>query len=228
MRIALALLFSLAVSGAAAAGPASLAVEQSNAHVRTALDHYFKAKGPARDKARTEARLAVSRLIDFEALAKSTLGSHWDGFKPAQRTRYTEALKGAMEASYLSRMKPGEGVDVSAVKTELLGETPQEPDILVKTRVTSGQDSATIDYLMHKEAKGYRAIDVITEGASLADTYRESVGKLLPKKGLEGVIATLEKKRKQFEAAPAGAKADPASTPAAAAPDAAAKPAPSR
>jgi len=218
------------LSRAALAGPASSAVEQSNVKVRTALDHFFKAKGPAREKARAEARAAVGRLIDFETLARSTLGAHWESLKPAQRSHYSAALKGAMEASYLSRMKPGEGVDVAAVKTELLGEAPQGDDVLVKTKVISGKDSASIDYLMHKEAKGYRAIDVLTEGTSLVDTYRESVGKQLPKKGIDGVIATLEKKRKQFEEAGPDAPApSPTDAPAKAdapAPGAAATPAP--
>ena len=192
-------------------GPASSAVKASNERVRTALTTYFKAAGPAKVKARNDARAAVSQLIDFETLAKSTLGTHWDGLKPAERKRYTEALKGAMEASYLARMQEGKssGVDPAAVKTELVGEEPQDGGhILVKSKVTSGSDTAQVDYVMDKEAKGYRAIDVVTEGVSLADTYREQVGKLLAKKGIAGVVAALDKKRKAFEADPAAAKAN--------------------
>lgn len=235
MRLALALLLSsLAANAAPAAakGSASSTVEQSNEHVRAALTRYFKATGPAREKARTQARAAVSALIDFETLAKATMGDRWETLKPAERTRYTEALKGAMEASYLSRMKEQQGADVAGVKTEILSEAPQGDDVLVKTRVHSGQDTAAIDYLMHKEAKGFRAVDVVTEGTSLVDTYRESVGKLLQKKKFEGVVAALEKKRKQFEqesAAPASGPA-PAAAPGSAsggAPaDGAAKPSP--
>jgi ABC-type transporter MlaC component len=52
---------------------------------------------------------------------------------------------------------------------------------------------------MERGKKGWAAIDVITEGVSLAETYREQVAKLWPKKGLEGVISALEKKRKALE-----------------------------
>ena len=41
---------------------------------------------------------------------------------------------------------------------------------------------------------------MITEGVSLADTYREQVGRLLQKKTLNDVIAALDKKRKSLEA----------------------------
>jgi len=53
---------------------------------------------------------------------------------------------------------------------------------------------------MEKAPKGWRAVDVFTEGVSLAEPYRGQVGKLLQKKSLNDVIATLDRKRKQLEA----------------------------
>ena len=208
-----------------ALGPASTAVQRSNVKVRTALTSLYKAQGPAKVKARAQARAAVAELIDFEALAKATLGKHWDELKPAERTHYTEALKGAMEASYLAKMQESAGVDPATVKNEVLGEEPQESRTLVKTRVTSGADSAKVDYVMEKEARGFRAVDVVTEDVSLVETYRDQIARLLPKKGIAGVIAALEKKRKAFEAqADAPAAAAPAApAPAAPAPAAPAK-----
>jgi phospholipid transport system substrate-binding protein len=186
-----------------ALSPASTAVQQSNAKVRAALSTYFKATGTApRAKARNEARAAVEQLIDFDALARSTLGKHWNEVTPQERAKYTQALRGAMEASYLARMMESKssGVDPAKVKNEIIGEEPQEGGrTLVKTKVISGTDSAEVDYLMEKTPKGYRAVDVITEGVSLVDTYREQVSKLMAKKGIAGVIAALEKKRKVFE-----------------------------
>jgi len=70
----------------------------------------------------------------------------------------------------------------------------------VHTKVHSGEDTAAIDYLMEKRPKGWRAVDVITEGVSLAETYREQVAKILAKKSLNDVIAALDRKRKTLEA----------------------------
>ena len=177
-------------------------MQKSNDKVRGALTALFKAAGPAKTRARAQARAAVADLIDFDALAKSTMGKHWEELKAPERAHYTAALKGAMEASYLAKMQEskGSGVDPASVKNELLGEEPQEARVLVKSRVTSGADTAQVDYLMEKEPKGWRAVDIVTEGVSLAETYRDQVAKLLPKKGIAGLIAALEKKRKAFEA----------------------------
>jgi ABC-type transporter MlaC component len=192
--IALALLLA-----ALQAGSAAQAVRAANDRVRTALKKYLEAEGPARNKARTQARHAVGELIDFDALARATLGDKWNSLSPKDRARYIEALRGAMEANYLYRMRQGKNTDVDKLKTEVLGEEKQGDRTLVKTRVRSDQDTVEIDYEMERGKKGWAAIDVITEGVSLAETYREQVAKLWPKKGLEGVISALEKKRKALE-----------------------------
>jgi len=180
-------------------GSASATVQKTQERVRTSLNAWFKSQGTARSKAREQARKAVAELIDFDALAKSTLGSKWDEIPSKDRSRYTAALRGAMEANYLVKMRQGKSSDVEQIRVALLGEEPQGSATLVHTKVHSGDDTAAIDYVMVKGAKGWRAVDVITEGVSLAETYREQVGKLLQKKSLNDVIATLDKKRKQLD-----------------------------
>jgi ABC-type transporter MlaC component len=181
-------------------GSASAAVNSTQEKVRSSLNTWFKAQGAARNRAREQARNAVGELIDFDALARSTLGKRWDEFKPAERARYTAALKGAMEANYLSKMRQGKSSDVDRIQSEVSGEEQRDGKTIVHTKVRSGEDTAAIDYVMEKRARGWRAVDVITEGVSLADTYREQVGRLLQKKTLNDVIATLDRKRKALEA----------------------------
>jgi phospholipid transport system substrate-binding protein len=188
------------IVAAVEAASASAAVQRTQEKVRSSLTAWFKSEGPARARAREQARKAVAELIDFDALAKSTLGKKWDGLTPKERARYTAALKGAMEANYLAKMRPAKSSDVDRIRTEVLGEEQQGAYTVVHTKVHSGEDSASIDYVMEKGPKGWRAVDVITEGVSLAETYREQIAKLLQKKTLNDVIATLERKRKQLEA----------------------------
>ncbi len=181
-------------------GSASAAVQRTQDKVRSALSTWFKSEGQARTRAREQARKAVSELIDFDALARSTLGKKWDEIKPADRSRYTAALKGAMEANYLAKMRQGKSADVDRIRSEVTGEDVQGGKTVVHTKVNSGEDTAAIDYVMEKRPKGWRAVDVITEGVSLVETYREQVAKILAKKTLNDVIAALDRKRKALEA----------------------------
>ena len=210
------LLLALVFAAAPPAGSASAAVHSAQERLRTALDAWLSAQGPAREPARAKARAAVSDLIDFDTFSKDTLGPEWDKLKPTERTRYAAALKGAMEANYLHKMQNGQSGDVAKVKSEVTGETKQGARTLVKTKVTSGQDTLDIDYLMEKEKKGWKAVDVLTDGVSTADTYRELVARQLPKNGIEGVLSFFEKKQKSIEASensPSGSTAQNAQTP---------------
>ncbi|TMA75814.1 MAG: ABC transporter substrate-binding protein [Deltaproteobacteria bacterium] len=196
-------MMSLAIALIVAAvppGSASAAVQRTQDKVRSALSTWFKSEGQARTRAREQARKAVSELIDFDALARSTLGKKWDEIKPADRSRYTAALKGAMEANYLAKMRQGKSTDVDRIRSEVTGEDVQGGKTVVHTKVNSGEDTAAIDYVMEKRPKGWRAVDVITEGVSLVETYREQVAKILAKKTLNDVIAALDRKRKALEA----------------------------
>jgi phospholipid transport system substrate-binding protein len=188
------------IVAAAPAGSASAAVQSTQDRVRSALSTWFKSEGQARTRAREQARKAVSELIDFDALARATLGKKWDQIKPADRSRYTASLRGAMEANYLAKMRQGKSSDVDKIRSEITGEDAQGGQTVVHTKVRSGEDTATIDYVMEKGPKGWRAVDVITEGVSLAETYREQVAKILTKKSLNDVIAALDRKRKALEA----------------------------
>jgi len=185
---------------AAQPGSAAEAVQRTQEKVRASLNTWLKSQGSARAHAREQARKAVADLIDFDGLAKSTLGKKWDEIPPKDRARYTAALKGAMEANYLTKMRAGKSSDVERARTEITGEEQQDGRVLVHTKVQSGEDTAAIDYVMEKTPKGWKAVDVITEGVSLAETYREQVAKQLQKKSLNDVIATLERKRKTLEA----------------------------
>jgi phospholipid transport system substrate-binding protein len=182
------------------AGSASQAVERAQERVRKDLNVWFKAEGPAKQKAREQARAAVGELIDFDQLARATLGKKWNDLSAKDRARYTEALRGAMEANYLSKMRQGKTQDVDKVKSQVVGEEKQGDKTLVKTKVTSGEDTAAIDYVMARDRRGWRAVDVLTEGVSLAETYRDQVSRLMAKKNFEAVITALDKKRKALEA----------------------------
>jgi ABC-type transporter MlaC component len=105
-----------------------------------------------------------------------------------------------MEANYLHKMRSGQSADVNKVKSQVAGESKQGDRTLVKTKVASGEDKIDIDYLMEHGKKGWHAVDVLTDGVSTADTYRELVARQLPKNGIDGVISFFEKKKKSIEA----------------------------
>jgi len=194
-----ALIFVAPGARAATTGPGTAAVKAANDSIRVALKKMVATKGTKEwPKARAQARQAVGQLLDFDALAKSTLGDHWKQITPAQQTRYVNAVRSAMEANYLTRMQGKVAVD--DVKVDYLGEEPRGVGALVHTHFMYGTDGAKLDFVMQGAGKKEHAVDVITEDVSLAETYREQISTLWPKKGIDGVTAAFEKKATRLEA----------------------------
>jgi phospholipid transport system substrate-binding protein len=199
------------------AGPATAAVKAASERLRKTIHKLAEAKEVDWKRAREEARSAVASLLDFDALAEGTLGTHWAEVKkvPADRKRYVDAMRSAMEASYLSKMQgkaePAEGKvkETSAdekrkaiddVKIDYLGESKdQAGHDVVHTTVNAGKDKVSIGYAMAKVGKEWKAVDLLTEDISLAETYRDQINTLWPKKHFDGVVAAFEKKAKRFE-----------------------------
>lgn len=180
---------------------AKAAVEQANQRLRDQLTRMGEARGAGWDKARTDARAEVATLLDFEALAEQSLGDHWKevAADPGKRKAYVEAMRAMLEGSYLSRMQGKVALDdVQVSYAEKVEEQGGKP--LVKSEVTKGQDKVSIDYVMAKDKSGkWRAVDVLTEGVSLAQTYRDQIVRLWPTKHYEGVVAAFQKKARQFD-----------------------------
>ena len=198
------------------AGPATAAVKKASDHLRDTIKKLAEAKDVDWHKAREEARKAVATLLDFESLAEGTLGLKWAEVSKvkADKERYVKAMQSAMEASYLSRMQGSadkvkdvtekdKKKAVDDVKIDYLGETTnKDGKPVVHTTVTAGKESVNVAYVMAKvgKEKVWKAVDLITEDISLAETYREQITSLWPKKKFEGVVAAFEKKAKRFEA----------------------------
>jgi len=68
--------------GAVQAGSAGAAVQSTQEKVRASLSAWFKSQGPARTRAKEQARKAVAELIDFDTLARETLGKKWNELSP--------------------------------------------------------------------------------------------------------------------------------------------------
>jgi phospholipid transport system substrate-binding protein len=140
--------------------------------------------------------------FDTDYAAQLVLAQHWRTATPEQRKRFVKALYDALLKTY-----GGALADFTADRLKILpfrGD-PAATTAIVKTQVTrsSGQ-VIPVDYRLRKTADGWKAFDVIIEGISYVRNYRNDLGAEVAQKGLDAVIARLE--RDGLGSEPAGAK----------------------
>ena len=131
-------------------------------------------------------------LFDFVTVSRLVVARYWKQFDPQQQLELIENFKAFLAQSY------GERIDRYNQETvELVGErSEQRGDMTVFTRVVGGQyDGAEIEYRMRKIDGRWRAIDVKVEGISLVLNYRDQFKSILSRKGPEGLLEALRKKK---------------------------------
>ena len=160
----------------------------------------------------SEGELALARAT--EPLTRAAGGSHSglddrlrrsrqaiDGaplgrFTAAQRKEFTGLLKQLVQRSYERNIK-----GILDWNVEYLDEEPAETGVTVHSRATSKSnpraEPITIDYRMLKASDRFRVYDIVTEGSSLVNNYKNQFNRILQKDGFDALIRRMKSKIEQ-------------------------------
>jgi len=129
--------------------------------------------------------------FDTQYAAQLILAQNWRTASEDQRKRFVAALYDALLKTYAGAIADFTSDRLKILPLKLEAGATQT---IVRTEVR--RDSGTIvpvDYRMHKTDGGWKVYDVIIEGISYVRNYREDFGAEVAQKGLDEVIARLER-----------------------------------
>lgn len=219
---ALAAAGGLALGGLAFAMPAGAAETQAAAaqqDPQQLMNDVAKRMLDALDQSRAAIKKNPSKVypivgdillphFDTDYAAQLVLAQHWRTATPDQRKRFVAALYNALLKTY-----GGALADFTADRLKILpfrGD-PTATQATVRTVVTrSNGQEIPVDYRLRKTADGWKAFDVVIEGISYVRNYRNDLGSEVSQKGLDAVIARLEKDGLDVSGPVAAAKSAPA------------------
>jgi len=181
------------VAFALAAGPTNPTdvVKRGNDEVQKIL----KSEEGTVEKLATKA----DEFIDFVELAKRALGKEWTKLNKKQQDEFAATMKGLLRASYAQRAvqegKGGGDLEYGAEKIE-------GNEASVVTNVLVKKDKVPVEYKLYRvDPKApWRIYDVVTDQVSLVSTYNDQFRQLISKKGYDGLLSTLKKRRDELEA----------------------------
>ena len=179
-----------APANTAGQGPQEL-VEGSARRMLTELD----ANRPAyrKDPAKLDNLVATVLLpyFDTEYAARLVLGQHWRDASAEQRKRFVDAFYHSLLRNYGSAL-----VDFTADRMTVLpfrGD-PNGTSATVRTEVKRENGTKVpVNYTLHRTDSGWKAWDVTIEGISYVKSFRTDLGTEVQQKGLDAVIARLER-----------------------------------
>lgn len=172
------------LSATAFAGPATDVLKAK----QTALIDLLKAK--ANDK---KASAIFDELLDYDTLAKESLGKEWDARSDAEKKEFSELLKKLVRKSYERNLKKTLSYEV-----EYVAEESKDDRIHVKTKAVnkgkSNEEPIEISYKMVEKDGRWQVQDITTEGVSLVKSYRSQFTKIIKKDGFPVLITKMKDK----------------------------------
>jgi phospholipid transport system substrate-binding protein len=127
---------------------------------------------------------------DTDLSARLVLGVHWRSATPDQRKRFIDAFYHSLLTNYGSAL-----VNFTADRLQIFPTNvdPSATRATVRTVVKRDNgDRVAVNYYMMKTAQGWKAWDVVIDGISYVNSYREDFGAQIEQQGIDAVIQRLE------------------------------------
>jgi phospholipid transport system substrate-binding protein len=179
----LVLAFSLAVPSVALAAQAEDFMKDKHAELATLVKQNQDKKLEA----------MFDEVLDYDALAKASLGDEWDARTAEERAEFQKLLTQLVRAAYRKNLKKTADYEVT-----FKGEEPGKGGILVRTeaksRKNAREEAITIDYLMHQVDGKWRIRDIVTEGSSMVANYKSQFRRIIKKDGFPELLKRLKNK----------------------------------
>lgn len=145
------------------------------------------------EKQKAAFRKLLNRNFDLNTIARFSLGRHWRTANKAQRDEYVALFKDMIIDVYSQRFSDYQGQVLTVTGSRKEGER----DVLVHSLLEqeSGPD-VKIDWRVRERDGGYRVVDVIVEGVSMALTQRSDFSSVVQRGGgdMEALLAHLRER----------------------------------
>jgi phospholipid transport system substrate-binding protein len=185
------LLFS-AAAPATTPGPSAV-VQQFYAELLDAMQHAAALGAKGRYQ---KLETAVLSTFDIPFMARLSIGPTWYTLTPEQKRTAAAAYGRYIGAVYAARFD-----GYSGQKFEVLGEERIKHGILVRTQIIKASgEPVLINYVLHDNDIAWQIRDVyIGDAISELATRRSEFAGILRSSGIDGLIATLNKKADELQ-----------------------------
>lgn len=128
--------------------------------------------------------------FDTEFSARLVLGQHWRDATAEQRQRFIHAFYQSLLNNYGTALSEFTADRLKIFPTKV---DPDTTRATVRTEVKrQNGDRVAVNYYLHKTPQGWKAWDVVIDGISYVNSYREDFGPQIEQHGIDSVIQRLE------------------------------------
>jgi phospholipid transport system substrate-binding protein len=128
--------------------------------------------------------------FDTEFSARLVLGQHWRTATPEQRRHFIDAFYHSLLDNYGNALADFTSDRLKIFPTKVDADSTRAT---VRTEVKrSNGDRVAVNYYLHRTPEGWKAWDVVIDGISYVNSYREDFGAQIEAQGIDAVVKRLE------------------------------------
>ena len=134
--------------------------------------------------------------VNFQRMTAAAVGPGWRQATPAQQKRLQEEFKTLLVRTYSGALAQ---VSDQTITMKPLRASPEDKDLLVRSEVVGKGEPIQLDYRLEKtpgQGAGWKIYNLNVMGVWLVETYRSQFAQEINAKGIDGLIASLESRRK--------------------------------
>lgn len=141
-----------------------------------------------------QVRQAIDGMVNYDELAKRTLGkpcppavpackSHWDELTAEQHAEVTGLLRQLVEKNYRKNLTKTRSYDISYRGAKDQGDNLSKIRTEAKSKEKPRDPAVQVDYIILAASGQYKVIDIVTEGSSMTKNYYDQFHRMLTTPG---------------------------------------------
>jgi phospholipid transport system substrate-binding protein len=137
--------------------------------------------------------------VNFERMTALSVGRGWRQATPEQQKVLISEFRTLLVRTYSGALTQFKD---QTIKVKPLRAAASDNEVIVRSEITPKRGEAIpLDYRMEKSEKGWKIYDVNVGSLWLVESYRNQFSVELNANGIDGLVAALVAKNKQFESA---------------------------
>jgi phospholipid transport system substrate-binding protein len=148
------------------------------------------------DQKRQKAKQLAEDNVDFNVMARLSLGRPWRDITDAQRAQYVDAFKQhvAITYSHITDDYTDEDINIVADHQESDADWTVQTSIVGNKNGGQRKEEAKVDYRLRKQNDQWKVIDFTIDNISLIANFRSQFQEIMSKGGIDQLIKLLQDK----------------------------------
>ncbi len=167
-------------------------LERADRTIEGLISRIVPSWSPESDAIQWKVDSILAGLLDYEQIARGSLGADWDRLTDDQRNAFSRALTGLTNRAFVL------AITRSDVQLHFGPETVLGPKASVMvTAILPGRNSEAdqqIEYRFSRTQGRWLIYDVLVDGVGLVDSYHAQFARLLKRDGAAGLIERMQRK----------------------------------